>query len=191
VVYLQFTKEGSIFVCVQIVSKNQSHSFPTETGATTATTSVSSGPDGLDGLLTKEVKKRRRFSWSSHQKTSVDQPIESLQTSVVTLVSEEDPKIKPWQQWKDGICGQSDNDDASSPNLSMQFGTKESVDKWRNRPEFQETIDSKSESKFTVAISIEDTGTCFCQKCKIVVANVSISRDGKKNHDCYWLTFPK
>jgi hypothetical protein len=24
-----------------------------------------------------------------------------------------------------------------------------------------------------------------------VVANVSISRDGKKNHDCYWLTFPK
>jgi signal transduction histidine kinase len=91
---IKFTKEGSIFVCVRIVSKNQSHSFPTETGATT-TTSVSSGPDGPDGLLTKEVKKRRRFSWSSHQKTSVDQPIGTLQTSVVTLVSEEDSKIKP------------------------------------------------------------------------------------------------
>jgi histidine kinase 2/3/4 (cytokinin receptor) len=145
---MKFTKKGSIFVCVRIVaSEDQSLSFPTETVA-----SPFSGSNDPDALLMKvvpiQVKRKRRFSWSYLRRSPNDQP----GVLEAALKPTEEPQIKQWQQWKDGVLG---GDGYSSPALSMQFGTKESVEKWRS---WQPDEDLKDPPNVMVAISVEDTG---------------------------------
>jgi hypothetical protein len=97
-----------------------------------------------------QVKRKRRFSWSYLRRSPNDQP----GVLEAALKPTEEPQIKLWQQWKDGVLG---GDGYSSPALSMQFGTKESVEKWRSwQPD--EVMDLKDPPNVTVAISVEDTG---------------------------------